>query len=84
MFACHKTADGQEQACAGWLAVAGVHHLGVRLAVAIGRLAPETLNPTPGWPPLFGSFQQMAATQARRPSTEDSNFRPNGAPPDRQ
>lgn len=69
MFACHKTAEGQEQACAGWLAVVGAYHLGVRLAVATGRLAPETLRPTPGWPPLFESFQQMAATQGCSPST---------------
>ncbi|WP_425425580.1 DUF6283 family protein [Amycolatopsis marina] len=84
MFACHKTADGHEQACAGWLAVAGVHHLGVRLAVATGRLAPETLNPAPDWPPLFESFPQMTAAQARPPSTEDSNLRPDGAPPDQR
>lgn len=84
MFACHKTAEGQEQACAGWLAVAGVHHLGVRLAVATGRLAPETLSPAPGWPPLFESFQHMAATQARPLSTEESSARPHDAPPDQR
>ncbi|WP_425455445.1 DUF6283 family protein [Amycolatopsis palatopharyngis] len=84
MFACHKTTEGQEQACAGWLAVAGVHHLGVRLAVATGRLSPETLNPAPGWPPLFESFHQMAATQVRPASTEDSNFHPDGAPRDQR
>lgn len=38
MFACHKTPEGKEQACAGWLAVAGRDHLGVRLAVAHGGL----------------------------------------------
>ncbi|WP_241031712.1 hypothetical protein [Rhodococcus koreensis] len=30
MFACHKSPEGAEEACAGWLAVAGVEHLGVR------------------------------------------------------
>lgn len=64
LFACHKTAPGGEQACAGWLAVAGRDHLGVRLAVAHGRLPAEALDPAPGWPQLFGSYDEMAATQA--------------------
>jgi len=64
LFACHKTAEGREQACAGWLAVAGRDHLGVRLAVATGRLPAEALDPAAGWPALFVSYTEMAATQA--------------------
>jgi uncharacterized protein DUF6283 len=61
MFACHKTPDGQERACAGWLAVAGFAHLGVRLAVLTGRLDPAALAPGQGWPELYGSYQEVAA-----------------------
>jgi len=71
MFACHKSPEGAEQACAGWLATVGHQHLGIRLAVATGRLDPRALHPhpAPDWPPLFDTYQEMATTQARRPST---------------
>lgn len=65
MFACHKTPDGQERACAGWLAAVGIDHLGVRLAVAQGCLDPRALSPGDGWPELFGSYEEMASTQAK-------------------
>lgn len=64
LFACHMTAEGHEQACAGWLAVAGRDHLGVRLAVAHRRLPVEALYPGEGWPDLFDSYIEMAAVQA--------------------
>lgn len=64
LFACHKTAEGREQACAGWLAVVGRGHLGVRLAVATGRLPGAALDPAEDWPDLFDSYTEMAATQA--------------------
>ncbi|MGV9869741.1 DUF6283 family protein [Rhodococcus koreensis] len=63
MFACHKSAEGEEEACAGWLAVAGVEHLGVRLSVIRGRLDPAALARGDGWPDLFDSYAEMAATQ---------------------
>lgn len=63
MFACHKSPEGREEACAGWLAVCGVEHLGVRMAVLTGRLEPEDLRPVPGWPELFASYEDMAAVQ---------------------
>lgn len=65
MFACHKSPEGAEEACAGWLAVAGVEHLGVRVAVAQGRLDPAVLTPGDGWPALFGSHAEMTQTQSR-------------------
>ena len=34
IFACHKSVEGTEEACAGWLAVTGYNHLGIRLMVA--------------------------------------------------
>ncbi len=64
MFACHK---GREEACAGWLAVCGIEHLHVRLAVLTGRLEPEDLRARDGWPALFASYAEMAAAQGGQP-----------------
>ena len=64
LFACHKSPEGREEACAGWLAVAGYDHLGVRLAVAMGRLPASALMPDDGWPKLFGSYAETAAAQS--------------------
>jgi hypothetical protein len=63
LFACHKSPEGREEACVGWLAVCGVEHLGVRLAVITGRLEPGDLRPRAGWPPLFATYDEMAAVQ---------------------
>ncbi|MEU1816030.1 DUF6283 family protein [Streptomyces roseifaciens] len=66
MFACHKSPEGGEEACAGWLAVAGRDHIGVRVAVARNLLPGEALSPGEGWPELFDSYDEMARTQGRR------------------
>ncbi len=68
MFACHATPEGRETACAGWLAIEGHAHVGVRMAVATGRLDPSSLVPGDDWPELFPSFLAMAEA--------------NGVPPD--
>ncbi len=60
MFACHKSLEGRDIACAGWLAVEGAGHVGVRLAVASGRLDPTALQPAADWPPLFESYAELA------------------------
>lgn len=65
MFACHKTDEGAEEACAGWLAAVGHRHIGVRLAVAHGRLDAAALRPGEGWPELFDAYEEMAAHQGR-------------------
>lgn len=66
-FGCHKmpayVEPGEEVACAGWLAVEGIQHLGVRLAVSAGAVPAEALRPGEGWPELFGSYAEMAAAQ---------------------
>lgn len=67
LFACHMSAEDAERACAGWLAVAGYEHLGVRLAVVTGRLPAEALAPGPGWPELHSSYAEMARAQGRPP-----------------
>ena len=71
MFGCHKSPEGREYACAGWLAVAGADHLGVRLAVAMRTLPGEALSPGADWPELYGSYEEMrAANSGRQKGTE--------------
>lgn len=61
IFACHQSSDGQEFACAGWLATVGHRHPSVRLAVMAGRVHPSQLEPGPGWPELHTSFADVIA-----------------------
>ncbi|MDX3345966.1 DUF6283 family protein [Streptomyces sp. ME02-6987-2C] len=74
LFACHKSPEGREKACAGWLAAVGSEHPGVRLAVAQDRLPAEALSPGEDWPPLFASYTEMAAKQAA-PDAEKRTLR---------
>lgn len=60
MFACHKTAEGKEIACAGWLAVEGAGHLTVRVAVVQGALDQDALSIGEDWPELHESFAELA------------------------
>lgn len=64
MFGCHQSKDARPYACAGWLAVVGREHLGVRLAVALRQLDPVALDPALDWPELFGSWRDMVEAQA--------------------
>jgi hypothetical protein len=64
LFACHKTKEGREMACAGWLAAVGHRHIGVRLAIVQRRLPPEVLHPGEDWPELFTTYDEMATRQA--------------------
>jgi hypothetical protein len=56
LFACHKTAEGGERACAGWLAMEGANHPSARLAVAMGSLPECSLTPGEDWPTLHQDF----------------------------
>lgn len=60
MFACHKSPEGGEFACAGWLAVEGLNHIGVRVALAHGDLPREAMEPGADWPDLYPSYEEMA------------------------
>lgn len=62
VFACHLTQEGREKACAGWLAVAGVYHLGIRYAIALRRLPERVLTPAADWPELFTDYAEMSAS----------------------
>lgn len=77
MFACHKSADGKEIACAGWLAVCGSDHVRIRVAVIRGEMPPSVLRPGADWPELFETYQEMAATQAADPTKEQDDVHPN-------
>lgn len=63
IFACHKSPEGSEEACAGWLATLGVEHLGIRYAIVTDRLPSSCLRPGEGWPELFDTYEEMAETQ---------------------
>lgn len=57
LFACHKTAEGHETVCVGYLLVDGLNNFRVRLAVIRGQYDPKTLKASG---PLYDSFQEMA------------------------
>ncbi|MEU6718275.1 DUF6283 family protein [Nonomuraea sp. NPDC046802] len=61
LFGCHPGEPGTDDdlACAGWLAVEGRNSLRVGLAIAFDRLPDTVLDPGPGWPELYGSFEEM-------------------------
>ncbi|NBF00227.1 hypothetical protein FE391_43505 [Nonomuraea sp. KC401] len=63
LFGCHpgEPGTGDDLACAGWLAVEGRNSLRVGLAIAFDRLPDTVLDPGPGWPELYGSFEEMVA-----------------------
>ena len=64
MFACHKTVEGKDAACAGWLAQVGTAHPQIRLELALGQLEPSRLDPRgegiEGHESLFDSVQEAA------------------------
>lgn len=54
MMPCHKAPkDGKDQnLCAGWLALYGWHHNGVRLLLINGTIPAHMLEPKDDWPEL--------------------------------
>jgi hypothetical protein len=68
VFACHKTKDGQDQVCAGYLLVDGNLNFAVRIAVIQGRFDPEALK-SPY--PLYESYREMALANGARLKEED-------------
>lgn len=63
LFACHRSPEGGELACAGWLAAVGHHSLRVRLLVAYGQIPAEALDIPEDWPELFLDYDEMAERQ---------------------
>lgn len=60
LFACHKSTEGRDIACAGWLAVCGADQLNMRLAVVRGRLDGAALQPGQDWPDLHPDYIALA------------------------
>lgn len=58
LFACHKSPEEAERACAGWLAQEGVAHPVVRMAVLTGDLPSCSLTPGEDWPELHATFYE--------------------------
>lgn len=58
IFACHKTQEGKEIACAGFILVEGHNNWAVRLAVMHKAFSPDEIQATG---PLYSSFKEMAA-----------------------
>lgn len=65
IFACHRSSEGRELPCAGWLAAVGHFHIGIRLLVARGEIPVEALEPGEGWPELHESYQEMMEAKTR-------------------
>jgi hypothetical protein len=59
VFACHHSRPGEEFACAGFLAVHGRDNIRVRLAVCLGEIPVEALEPGEDWPELHASYDEM-------------------------
>lgn len=59
LFACHKSAEGKELPCAGWLAATGYFHIAIRLMVARGEIPLEALEPGDDWPELHETYDEM-------------------------
>lgn len=70
MFACHQAKIAKPFACAGWLAVAGSAHPGVRLAVFAGQLPVTALQPSADSPVLHRSFEDLIAKLRAQAHTE--------------
>ncbi len=57
LFACHKSRDGEELTCAGFLKVVGYDNIAVRLAAMRERV---DLSEIEASGPLYGSYKKMA------------------------
>jgi hypothetical protein len=57
IFACHKSPEGQEFACVGYLMVCGWGNLSVRMAASSGQFNPRTLVASA---PLYETYEEMA------------------------
>jgi hypothetical protein len=60
--ACHLDQPGTAHAwrlCAGWLAVVGHEHLGIRVAEIFGGLPDTALIPGEDWPALYESLEEL-------------------------
>jgi Family of unknown function (DUF6283) len=75
-FSCHKGAPGTGTAlaCAGWLAVFGLDHIDVRLAVHQNQLPATVFTPGPNWPELHRSWAEVREHQTWQPGDPDDHL----------
>lgn len=64
IFQCHKTGDGDDVTCAGFLAAGATHNLAIRFAYMDGRLAPGDYS---GGVELHPNYRSMAIAQGVDP-----------------
>ncbi|WP_100112514.1 DUF6283 family protein [Streptomyces alboflavus] len=67
IVACHRDQPGTTHAwrwCAGFLAVVGEQHLGVRLALAMDALPPQAVNPPADWPDMYPDLDALLTARA--------------------
>ena len=72
LFACHKSVEGHDVPCAGWLAAVGVESITVRVLVAQKHLPVRVLRASEGWPALFTGYEAMVRQQARPDRNHES------------
>lgn len=59
MFACHQSREGEEFACAGWLATVGHAHPRIRHLVSKGQIPEHALEPGVDWPELHSAYHEV-------------------------
>lgn len=64
LFACHKTLEGGDEACVGYLLVDGENNFTVRLAASRGDIKRDDLHAAG---PLYESFEAMAIANGVKP-----------------
>ncbi len=64
LFACHKSQEGKDAACAGFLLRGARHNYLVRMAIATGRYDPSTVSEEGC--ELYESFTEMALANGAR------------------
>lgn len=73
VFACHKSPEGGEFACAGYLMVAGDNNFRIRIARSKRLYDPDELVATG---PLYKSFAEMARANGYDPDEDAGEFNP--------
>lgn len=83
-MACHLDQPGTAHAmrfCAGWLAVVGRHHLGIRMKIISGRLPEQVLLVGQDWPELHASLDHLVSERVKQiASPAVSAMRQEGSP----
>ncbi len=65
IMACHHSPDGDEFACAGYLAVEGMSNLNVRVLAAVGSIDMLAVYEAADGLDLWGDFESMLAAYER-------------------